>query len=450
VCVLGIVLSVVPAPWAQSVASPAIVQPGPRLPVDARPNVLLIVADDLGVDIPAVYAEHPEAANTPNIDALAAGGVLFRNAWSNPVCSPTRATILTGRRSLDTGVGVPIPYPTDTFELMLDEPTIPKEIGGPYRTAVVGKWHLSTLAGSGPLHPLLLGFEHHRGPMDNLPGYANYPKAVDGVVSQSFTYATTEQVDDALQLIEGFGDQRWFLWLAFSASHSPLHVPPAGLTTFQLPTMISENPALFFRAVTEALDTELGRLLATMDPAVLAKTVVVFVGDNGTPPHVTTPPFDPDHAKWTVYEGGVNVPLIVRGPGVAAGAECAALVHTMDLFATVLELAEVAPPPSDSVSIVPYLADPDRPSIRPWVYAETFTPNGFFGSLNRSRAVRDVEAYKLIYHYVGSATPTQVELFDLVADPFEQANLLEQGSLTPQQSKALGRLTVAMDSVGTP
>ena len=121
----------------------------------------------------------------------------------------------------------------------------------------------------------------------------------------------------------------------------------------------------------EALDTELGRLLAGIDPAVLAETIVFVVGDNGTAAQATTPPFDPDHAKNTVFEGGINVPFFVSGPGIPAGAECEGLVNLTDLLATVAELTGGGPVTAeDSVSIVPYFSDPTQASLRPWIYSE--------------------------------------------------------------------------------
>jgi hypothetical protein len=130
----------------------------------------------------------------------------------------------------------------------------------------------------------------------------------------------------------------------------------------------------------EALDTEIGRLLSSLPPAVLANTMVLFVGDNGTNAKVTVPPFDVDHAKSTLYEGGINVPLIVSGPEVQVpGSEVSALVDTTDLFATVLELAgssAASRAPLDSVSLVPYFADPGTPPARSFAYAELFVPGG--------------------------------------------------------------------------
>ena len=137
----------------------------------------------------------------------------------------------------------------------------------------------------------------------------------------------------------------------------------------------------YFRAMVEALDTEIGRLLEGVD---LQRTTVIFLGDNGTTPQVVVPPFDPARAKNTVYEGGVHVPLFVAGAAVEVpGTTCDGLVHAVDLFATALELAgvdlaAVLPPDLalDSVSFAPYLADPALPSLRSTLFTEVFKPNG--------------------------------------------------------------------------
>lgn len=449
-------------------------------PFAPRPNILLIIADDLGVDRVGVYAEHPDPGHTPVVDGLAAAGVLFRNAWSNPTCSPTRATLLTGRYAFRTGIGRAIAFSGD-FELAPRLPSLPRLLrggfaawnpspaapgaaGAPaprvarYHTAAVGKWHLATDSGSGWVHPLLFDFDEHRGPIENLPdgldSYFDYEKIVDGVATNATTYATTDQVDDALDIITTTPDP-WFVWLAFSAPHGPFHKPPAGLHTFDLPPLVNDDIPAHHKAMTEAMDTEIGRLLAGIPAAQLARTYVVFVGDNGTPKGATTAPFPSDHAKSTPFEGGINVPLIIAGPGVTPGAECVALVNTTDLFATIVEWAGVdggAAAPSaavspdaispDAVSLVPYLDQPDQPSLRPWVYAESLAPNGPPPWVAHTRIIREAR-YKLIDQQL-SGGGTLTRLYDLHLDPFEQQDLLARGRLEASAQTAFDTLTTVL------
>jgi arylsulfatase A-like enzyme len=405
------------------------------------PNVLLIIADDLGVDRVAAYGEHPDPGNTPVIDQLAADGVLFRNAWGNPVCSASRAALLTGRYSFRTGIGSGIPDGA-AWELSVDEVSIPDILPPAYRSAAVGKWHLSGSGGTYEDHPRLLGFEHHHGPLANLVGadhdYFNWPKNVDGVVGMSTTYATTDAVDEALALIEEFSagpePEPWFMWLAFNASHWPFHHPPDELHSFELPPHIGIEP-VFMKAMTEAMDTEIGRLLDAMDPAVKANTVIIFVGDNGTMLFATEPPFIPEQSKNTIFEGGINVPLIVSGRGVAPGMECDALVNTTDIFATVAELVGAVSHAEDSVSMVPYFTDPSL-SLRPWVYAELFEPEHTVLNDVRARTVRD-RRYKL-HRMLGAPADA---LYNLEADPFEQTDLLADGLLLPAEQAVYAKLS---------
>ncbi len=407
-----------------------------------RPNVLFILLDELGVDMVDAYGESPSAPTTPVIQSIADQGLLFRNAWATPGCSPTRALVLTGRYGFRTGIGRAIAYGNSDVELSVDEHTIADSLRAiNYRTAVVGKWHLGSAAISGPTHALQLGFQHHFGAIENFPNqdgegaYYDWEKVSDGSISQCFTYATTQEVDDAVDLIEGWGDKPWFLWLAFNSAHAPYHKPPSKLHTYQLPANVQNNIPIHARAMAEAADTEIGRMLDSMAPEVLARTYVIICGDNGTPAECVLPPFVSAHGKATLYEGGVNVPLIMSGPGIVAGQECDALVSLVDLFATIAELTGCSATAAiDSMSLVPYLGSPGLPSIRPWVYSEAFGPNGLLPSYaDDRRAVRD-ERYKLIVWMQGQPQPVKQEFYDLWASPWERTPI-PLDHLTPQQQE---------------
>lgn len=426
------------------------------VPVSGQSNVLLIISDDVGVDLIGAYREHPEPGRTPVINELASQGVLFRNAWSNPVCSPTRSSMLTGRYSFRSGVGYAIQYGIDNYELYPGEVSLPDILSPTYETAAVGKWHLGAKAVSSTHHPQMLGFDHFRGNMIGFPGpfgngYYEFEKVVDSFTSTSTTYSTTDIVDDALDLISA-ADGPWFLWVAFNAPHAPFHKPPPSLHSYDLPVDIPSSIPVHARAMLEAMDTEIGRLFASMDPQTLADTFVIFVGDNGTTKDVVLAPSIPDKAKETVYEGGVNVPVIVVGPGVAKGAECKALVNLTDIFATVAEIAGVpAPSGLDSVSMVPYFQTPTLPSLRAWVYSEQFKSAlnppfcGYGPYQSWDRVVRG-SRYKLMWEANGFWLPDEVSLFDLRNDPFEEVDLLDS-ALSPAARRAYGSLTATMNSI---
>ena len=363
-----------------------------RAPPPGPGNVLILIADDLGIDQLAPYGVGLDPAPTPNLDLLASSGVLFRNAWSQPTCSPTRATIQTGRYGFRTRIGTVINAFGNGPALPLDEITMPEMLdlgtGGLYAHAAIGKWHLGSTQVGGDLAPNLAGYQYFAGSMEGqIAHYFHWRRVVNGVAATSTRYATTVCVNDALAWIN-VQSGPWMCVVNFQAPHSPFHRPPARLHTQQLdwhePRALCSDPGVdprpFYKATVEALDTEIGRLLRTLPPGELPNTTVFFLGDNGTDPCIAQAPFAPN-SKGTLYEGGIRVPLLVAGPGVVPGATCDAPVNTADLFATVADLAGVdlaATLPGvalDSVSFAPCLADPTR-SPRQWSYAETFSQNG--------------------------------------------------------------------------
>lgn len=396
-----------------------IVRPG-----NDRPNIVVIVADDFGVDMVGAYAEGSSLPCTPNIDSLATDGLLFRNAWANPTCSPMRAATLSGRYGFRTGVGSPgAGNALDTAEVL-----IPEILNG-YETACMGKWHIG---GNNADHPNLSGFDHYAGALGGGVGnYFSWNKVVDGESETSTTYATRDVADDAITMIQTM-QEPWFLWVAFNAPHSPFHEPPSEYCgTAQCATTycgnLPPNPtnAELSRAMIEAMDAEIGRVLTTLD-TVDPDAVVFFMGDNGSTRQATQPPFNSMRAKGSPYEGGVNVPLIVRGPGVAQG-ETQGLVANVDLFSTIAELGGTGALTEDSVSMVPYFSNPST-QVRSFVYSEGFSPNGSGPYSNHDRAVRE-ERYKLI-RQIGEPD----ELYDLWTDPFETTNRIDLGLNSREQA----------------
>lgn len=406
----------------------------------AAPNIIVIVADDFGVDMLNAYGEGAAPPCTPNIDTLASQGMLFRNAWTNPVCSPTRAALLTGRYGFRTGVGTVVG--NNEAGLPLAEETLPEMLLG-YASTCVGKWHLSGNLGID--HPRDQGFDHFSGFIRGaIQNYFQWPKVVDGSNTGSSVYSTTDIADEAINAVSSLPSP-WFVQVNFNAPHSPWHVPPTNLCPGMscannwcgnLPTNPTNRD--LGKAMVEAMDTELGRILARVhqvDP----NAYVIFMGDNGTPGQLSQPPFAPNHAKGTMYEGGVNVPLIINGPGVLA-TDCDALVSSVDIFATLAQLAHLRASADDSVSMVPYFRGPHL-RLREMTYSEMFSPNG--GSLpfnQHSRAVRE-ERYKLI-----RITGQGDRLFDLQQDPFETNNLLP--GLNATQQAAYDRLIAELVRLG--
>lgn len=418
-------------------------------PLCASNNILLIIADDFGVDAHGLYAIGSSTAPTPTIDELATQGVRFDRVWSNPVCSPTRATILTGRYSFRTGVG----DVSETTRVNPDEYSVAdalKEIG--YSTALIGKWHLG-VTDSKPEH---LGFDYQSILLQgNLTDYFNWLKLENSVYTNVTNYATTENVDDAINWISdqkmSNPDKPWFMWLAFNAPHAPFHKPPDDLHSFDYLSGsaidIEGNPVPYYQAAVEAMDTEINRLLMTIDTT---NTTIIFVGDNGTPYWVAVPPAEPYRVKGTLYEGGVWVPLIISGADVLLTNKTNdALVGTVDLFSTIIEIAggrvaDTVPDGTqiDSASLVPLLTNPTQDDLCKYIFAERF--NDTILAFDR-KAIRN-DLYKLIRFDLGR------ELFHRMSnDPSqyptdEQDNILFR-DLTPIEQSNYDELSDKLDSL---
>lgn len=384
-------------------------------------NVLLIIADDYGVDAQSLYNPGGTTAPTPHINSLASSGIRFTNGYACPVCSPTRATILTGRLGFRTGLG---DVASAVNALTAEELTLPEVITRNSHLGIAaasfGKWHLSSgmPAAVRNLPNTIGGWPHYAGSTSGaLQDYFNWTKTTNGTNTTSNIYATTDVVNDAVAWIQARNTvgQNWLAWVAFNAPHSPFHIPPSNLHSY------GTNPAgnsLRYRAAVEAMDTEIGRLLQAIDTAT---TDVIFIGDNGTPGQVVQPPYDNTHAKDTLYDGGTRVPFIIKGPSVMSGGRTDdSLVHAVDLFSTMLELAGVPLPTSvalDSKSLKPILNNQGDPT-RKRLYVEQFDQAA---PTTGGRAIRD-ERYKLIRLNNG------VDQFhDLLTDPSETNNLLANG-----------------------
>ncbi|MFT4624216.1 MAG: arylsulfatase A-like enzyme [Myxococcota bacterium] len=421
-------------------------------------NVLIVLLDDIGVDKIALYGDHPNPSPTPHLDQLAAQGLVFDAAYAYPSCSPTRAALLTGRVPRRTGVGNGINLNKDTYTLPLAELSL-AELAGlserhRYSDAFIGKWHLASRAWpTVARNPLEQGFDRWVGSLTNLDlsldradrgtTYTYWEKVDNGELSWSSTYATIDTTDSALATMAALPEP-WFLYVSYNASHTPLSPAPEHLHGFG-PQHRETPDADRFDAVTEAVDRELGRLLASVDGT---DTTVFVLSDNGTTAKVIRPPWDPTRGKLTLYEGGTRVPMIAWGQLVAEpGSRTEALVQVTDLFPTLgdivgvrwqeLAFADGRPRVIDGMSLLPYLADPSTPSLRQSVITSRFAPNGGGPySAYDEIAVRD-GAWKYMDTLDGE------QLFRFSPQRFDEGeDLLAQGAdaLPPDALAALSRL----------
>lgn len=398
-------------------------------------NILLIIADDLGASKMGMFGGHAAGVRTPNLDRLASEGVRFQSTWANPLCSPTRALLTTGRYGFRTGVTSAIQF-QGSNSLGVREITLPeilREAG--YSCGLFGKWHLGINGFQGGVRaPNVAGWGHFSGILGGgVPNYSRWAHTTNGVTRENRSYITSVLVNDFLNWAGRQRGKPWFACLAFNAPHTPLHVPPSNLHTGDLRGLSPRaDPLPFFNAMLEAMDTEIGRCVASLR-TISPGTTIIFLGDNGTAGVAANPDENPLKVKGTVYQGGVHVPMFVHGPRVQQpNRDVTQLVHAVDVFATVIELAGVPVPGDiDSVSFVPYLDDPQATPQRVYLFAET-SIDPFpceSASVGCQRAIRG-ERFKLIQN-IGSRTdddhdgPADFELYDLILDPRETNNLLD-------------------------
>lgn len=424
----------------------------PANEIGKHPNILLIIADDMGLDAdpchPAIGSEKP---NMPNLEALCKQGVTFDNVWVNPVCSPTRSTMMSGQYAFRTGVTDVDKILSPDTETLADVLADASKAPVPYANAFIGKWHMSGPGNEADLNaPSALGVQYFAGFLaGGVRNYFDYTLDEQGIQKKTTEYTTTVFTNKAIEWIKGQGEKDknrpWFMWLAYNAPHAPFHLPSKSLLSGSSLALsgsdadIKDNPLKYYLASLEALDKEMGRLLASISPDVLANTTIIFIGDNGTPSEVIQAPYSAEKAKASVYEGGVWGVLTVAGKGVTRkGVHEDALVNGTDIFATIADIAGVQSSTittaKDSLSFKQAFTS-EAYDQRSFAYTE-WAPDR--GPKREAWAVRDKQ-YKLIQSTAGRSAP-QLELYDLIADPYENNNLMTS-ALSEELKAEVAKLT---------
>jgi arylsulfatase A-like enzyme len=345
-----------------------------------RPNVLLILADDLGYGDLGSYGA-PDV-KTPNLDRLAREGVRLTQFYANaPVCTPTRAGLITGRyqqrvlmeRPLDTkpGGGLDQGLPATGRSL----PQLLRNAG--FATGLIGKWHL----GFRPeFHPNRHGFEYFWG---YLAGYVDWYHHVRGdgqadlwentTAVQYTGYLGHEVTNRAVTFVNDHADHPFFLEVSYGAPHWPFQSPARPSTARRTNDSMLQSPAdpdpptrRDYAAIVEDLDEGIGRILAALDSkGIASRTLVIFTSDNGGEWLSRNAPFF--HRKDTLWEGGIRVPAILRWPPqLPSGQTMSQVGITMDLTATIASLAGVATAEQryEGIDLLPVLRGTTKPVER--------------------------------------------------------------------------------------
>ena len=382
--------------------------------LSSEPNILLIIADDMGLDAAPGYSIGATKPNMPTVKALIDKGIQFNNFWVNPTCTPTRSSIITGKygfRTHVTQVG---------DELSLSELSLQKYVSDHtnYSHAVIGKWHLS----DHPTHPTEMGVDYYAGLLNGaVQSYTNWNLTENGQTNHSSEYSTTKFTDLSIEWVSK-QNSPWFLWLAYNAPHTPFHLPDNSLhQQGALPTdqaSIDANPLPYYMAMLEAMDSEIGRLLNSMSQEVRDNTIIIFIGDNGSPNEVAQV-FNSKRVKGSVYRGGINVPMYISGKGVSRINEQEdALINSTDLFASIAAIAGInINEVNDSKSFKALLSGTNSNS-REYIYSEIGKKSG--GS---DYTIRN-GTHKYIKFDNGSEA-----LYNLSINPMENPNLMSASQL---------------------
>ena len=416
-----------------------------------RPNVVIFLADDLGW---ADVGFRGGPIDTPSIDRLARQGMELHRFYTAPICSPTRAALMTGRDPMRLGVAYGVILPWHTIGIHPNEHFMPESFqAAGYQTAIVGKWHLGHAQQT--YHPNQRGFEHFYGHLHTEVGY--FPPFSNqggkdfqrnGLSIDDRGYETFLLADEASRWIRERDPKRpFFLYMPFIAPHTPLDAPEdlkakyADLEDDRKPArskntdqtrqiaqlMLQSSARPLYAAVVDAMDQAVGRVLATLDEQGIADdTIVLFFSDNGGAAYATG---GADNVplrggKGDTFEGGIRVVATMRWPGkISAGTKLESIMSVMDLFPTLAEAAGVEARNTRKL---------DGRSLWPAITGGEFIPRDdyvFFASETPIRGSFSLTAFndewKLVQEIRQGLLSAEVTnyLFRIAEDPNEYNNL---------------------------
>ena len=408
------------AGFLAAVAGLSLLSPGARAADAPRPHILYIMADDLGF---ADVGFHGSDIKTPNLDRLAQSGARLAQFYAQPMCTPTRAALMTGRYPLRYGLQTGVIPSGASYGLATDEFLLPQALNDAgYRTALVGKWHLGHADTA--FWPRQRGFDSFYGPLvGEIDHYKHEAHGVtdwyrDNKLVKEEGYDTELFGAEAVQLIQGHDPKTpLFLYLAFTAPHTPYQAPTAYLEQY---AHIADPLRRAYAAMITAMDDQIGKVVGALEAKGLRdETLILFHSDNGgTRDKMFTGESEVSgelpasnlpyrSGKGTLYEGGTRVVALANWPGRIAPGTADGVMHVVDMMPTLAKLAGTSldkTKPLDGTDVWPALAngEPGRDAV---VYNVEPTQ----GAVREGR-------WKLHWQVV---LPPRIELFDLDKDPSE-------------------------------
>ncbi|MCI0392293.1 MAG: sulfatase-like hydrolase/transferase [Acidobacteria bacterium] len=389
-------------------------------PASRRPNVLLIITDDQGYGDLGLHGN--EQISTPTLDRLGRESIRFDRFFVSPLCAPTRASLLTGRYSLRTGVsGVAEGQET----MRAEEVTIAEALGAAgYRTGLYGKWHNGEHY---PYTPNGQGFQEAFG--FNLGHWNNYFDTTlkhNGRSMKTKGFITDVLTEAALKFIEAKHHRPFFCYLSYNAPHSPFQVPDKYFDKYKAKGMDDTLASVY--GMVENVDDNVARVLGRLDELKLRdNTIVIFMTDNG--PNGARFNGGMRGVKGSLHEGGSRVPFFLRWPARFKEARSIKRIAAhIDLFPTLLELCGASMPktlPQDGRSLVPLLESKEGN----WPDRTLFTQH----RLNPNTGAVRTERYRMVNEGRGW------ELFDMESDPGQKKNI------AAEQPEMAGKLTSAYE-----
>jgi len=397
---------------------------------EPKPNIVYIIADDLGwKDV----GFHGSDIKTPNLDKLAAGGAKLEQFYAQPMCTPTRAALMTGRYPFRYGLQTAVIPSAQTYGLATDEWLLPQALkDAGYNTALIGKWHLGH---ADPKYwPCQRGFDYHYGPLIGELDYFTHKQ--HGVTDwyrnnkrvEEEGYSTTLLGKDAVKWInQQNAPKPFFLDLSFNAPHTPYQAPQEYLDMYK---NIEDPSRRAYAAAITAMDDQIGHVVDALEKkGIRDNTLIVFQSDNGGTKNplfagegdmskVKIPCDNGPYrdGKGSLYEGGTRVVALANWPGhITPGITVEGIVHTVDFYPTLIGLAGASTAKSKPLD-----------GINVWSTVSTNAPSP------RTEVIYNVEPFragirqgdwKLVWR---TPLPSAPELYNIAQDPSEKTNLADQ------------------------